>query len=76
MVSISKILGTADIDQYLNKYNLTMPTALVDMIKPYKLYIIYRHPKRSWDSFINKHNKHLATPEGIDLIDKILVYDQ
>lgn len=35
-----------------------------------------RHARKPWRKFITPDNKHLATPEAIDLLDKLLKYDQ
>ena len=32
-------------------------------------------PRKPWKSFVNSQNKHLATDEAIDFLDKLLRYD-
>merc|ERR1712060_279136 len=36
---------------------------------------LQRHGKKPWSQFISLENRHLATSEVLDLIDKLLVYD-
>lgn len=67
LVKIVRILGTNDFEQYLNKYEITLPNEFVDMDQ----YI-----RRPWRRFINDSNKHLSgNDEIIDLIDNLLKYD-
>lgn len=33
------------------------------------------HTRKPWSRFVNADNQHLATPEAIDFIDKLLRYD-
>lgn len=34
-----------------------------------------KHNRKPWPKFINDENKHLATPDAIDLLSKMLLYD-
>lgn len=34
-----------------------------------------RHSRKAWSKFITDDNAHLATPEAIDFLDRILRYD-
>lgn len=67
LVQISKVLGTADLYAYVNKYKIKLSLDYDD--------ILVEQKRKPWLSFVNKDNQHLATPEVIDLIDKLLQYD-
>eukprot|EP01013_Petalomonas_cantuscygni_P031496 TRINITY_DN57718_c0_g1_i1.p1 TRINITY_DN57718_c0_g1~~TRINITY_DN57718_c0_g1_i1.p1 ORF type:complete len:353 (+),score=55.51 TRINITY_DN57718_c0_g1_i1:160-1218(+) len=67
LVKIARILGTDDLQTYLETYNLRLPQTVAD--------VITRCPRRPWQHFVNAENHHLCTPEALDLIDKLLVYD-
>jgi len=68
LVKIAKVLGTDEMLSCLDKYGITL--------EPQFLQQIGRHPKKPWKKFITPENKHLAVPEAIDLVDKLLRYDQ
>ena len=36
----------------------------------------FRTSKKSWTKFINESNQHLVSEQGINLLDKMLKYDQ
>ncbi|KAK2194445.1 bifunctional Serine-threonine-protein kinase [Babesia duncani] len=67
LVKIAKVLGTADLHLYFKKYGLKLAPVYEE--------ILGTHPRRPWVKFIQPDNQRLATPEAIDLIDKMLVYD-
>lgn len=52
---------------YLEKYNLELESHFTSLLG--------KHTRRPWTRFVNAENQHLACPEAIDLIDKMLVYD-
>ncbi|KMZ74496.1 Casein kinase II subunit alpha, chloroplastic [Zostera marina] len=68
LVKIAKVLGTVDLNAYLKKYYLQLDQSLVTLIGS--------HSRKSWNKFITSDNQHLAVPEAIDLLDKLLKYDQ
>ncbi|KAJ3125527.1 Casein kinase II subunit alpha [Nowakowskiella sp. JEL0407] len=63
LVKIAKVLGTDDLDKYLEKYD----------IKP--VMDIGRWPKRPWTSFIKAENERYISPQALDLLDRFLKYD-
>jgi casein kinase II subunit alpha len=68
LVKIAKVLGTDDLDAWLDKYGIT--------IDPQFRAMIGRHSKKPWKKFITPENAHLAGfPEAIDLVDRLLRYD-
>lgn len=67
LVKIVRILGTADFEKYLLKYEITLPREFHD---------IDQYIRRPWRRFVNDSNKHLCDNEEIiDLIDNLLRYD-
>ncbi|XP_026455648.1 casein kinase II subunit alpha-like [Papaver somniferum] len=67
LVKIAKVLGTDDLNAYLNKYRLQLDPHLEAMVG--------RHSRKPWTKFVNADNQHLAVPEAIDFLDKLLRYD-
>lgn len=67
LVKIAKVLGTDELNAYLNKYHLELEPDLDDLIG--------RQSKKPWSKFINADNQHLVSPEAIDFVDKLLRYD-
>ncbi|KAL3525609.1 hypothetical protein ACH5RR_013981 [Cinchona calisaya] len=67
LVKIAKVLGTDELNAYLNKYHLELDPQLAALVG--------RHSRKPWTRFINPDNQHLAVPEAIDFVDKLLRYD-
>jgi len=67
LVKIAKVLGTDELFDYLDKYNLELD--------PHFDGLLGRHARKSWSKFINPENQHLVSPESIDLLDRLLRYD-
>merc|ERR1711981_928668 len=66
-VKIAKVLGTEDLFDYLDKYEIELDAQYDD--------ILGRFPKKSWHSFVNSDNQRFVTNEAIDFLDKLLRYD-
>ncbi|XP_054977089.1 casein kinase II subunit alpha-like [Sorex araneus] len=64
---IAKVLGTDDLYDYIQKYNVDLDPCLSELLGS--------HPRKSWECFINKKNQHLISLEALDLLDKLLRYD-
>ena len=47
---------------------------LTTLLLPCFFHSVRQQPK-NWNRFINSENHHLATPEAVDLLDKLLRYD-
>jgi len=62
------VLGTEDLFKYIKKYKLQLDC--------YYNNILGKYPRKSWDSFIDSKNQHLCTPDAIDLLSKMLVYER
>ncbi|KAJ0096323.1 hypothetical protein Patl1_28558 [Pistacia atlantica] len=62
-----QVLGTDELNAYLNKYHLELEPQLDALVG--------RHSRKPWSKFINADNQHLVSPEAIDFLDKLLRYD-
>ena len=67
LVKIAKVLGTQELNRYLEKYGIELSSQLEKMIG--------KHPQKPWQSLITHDNQHLAVPEAIDLLSLMLKYD-
>jgi len=67
LVKIAKVLGTEGLYAYLDKYTI--------VLDPHFQSMIGRHSRKPWKKFVSNENKHLAVPEAIDFLDKLLRYD-
>ncbi|KAK2660158.1 hypothetical protein Ddye_006691 [Dipteronia dyeriana] len=67
LVKIAKVLGTDELNAYLNKYHLQLDPQLEALVG--------RHSRKPWSRFINPDNQHLVSAEAIDFLDKLLRYD-
>ncbi|CDY71648.1 BnaAnng38300D [Brassica napus] len=64
LVKIAKVLGTDELNAYLDKYQLELEPQLEALVG--------RHSRKPWSKFINADNQHLVSPEAIDFLDKLL----
>ncbi|CAL9198373.1 unnamed protein product, partial [Musa hybrid cultivar] len=55
LVKIAKVLGTDELNAYLNKYRLELDPQLDALVG--------RHSRKPWSKFINADNQHLVSPE-------------
>jgi len=67
LVKIAKVMGTNDLYEYLNKYNIDLDEEFDDILSPCN--------RKNWPHFINGQNRHLVTQEVLDFLDNCLVYD-
>lgn len=67
LVRIAKVLGTDDLYGYLKKYHIDLDPHFND--------ILGQHSRKRWENFIHSENRHLVSPEALDLLDKLLRYD-
>ncbi|KAH9608432.1 hypothetical protein KSS87_008705 [Heliosperma pusillum] len=61
------VLGTDELNTYLNKYHLELLPELDALVG--------RHSRKPWSRFVNADNQHLVSPEALDFLDKLLRYD-
>lgn len=67
LVKIAKVLGTDDLYQYVDKFNVTLDSHYDD--------ILGTHTRKPWKKFVNNTNDHLVSEEALDLLSKMLKYD-
>ncbi|THX20604.1 Pkinase-domain-containing protein [Aureobasidium pullulans] len=67
LVKIAKVLGTEDLFDYLDKYDIELDAQYDD--------ILGRFPKKNWHSFVNADNQRFVSNDAIDFLDKLLRYD-
>jgi casein kinase II subunit alpha len=67
LVKIAKVLGTDDLFEYLDKYDLELD--------PHFDGILGRNPPKPWSRFVTAENQHLVSDEAIDLVSHLLKYD-
>jgi casein kinase II subunit alpha len=67
LVKIAKVLGTEDLFDYLDRYDIELDPQYED--------ILGRFPKKNWHSFINAENQRFVSNDAIDFLDKLLRYD-
>ncbi|KAJ7462385.1 kinase-like domain-containing protein [Mycena galericulata] len=67
LLKIMKTLGTDKFDLYLKTYNIHFETEIDNLLVNY--------PKQPWTRFITAENRHLASVDAMDFLDKLLRYD-
>ncbi|KHJ42636.1 kinase domain protein [Trichuris suis] len=67
LVRIAKVLGTDELYEYLEKYNIMLDPRFND--------ILGHHSRKRWERFVHSENQHLVSPEALDFLDKVLRYD-
>ena len=67
LVKIAKVLGTDDLFDYIDKYEIELDPQYDD--------ILGRFPKKSWHSFVNADNQRFISNDAVDFLDKLLRYD-
>lgn len=64
---IARVLGTKDLLNYVEKYDIETTPNDVDAIAYFE--------KRNWQSFFNEGNERFSSSEAVDLLDKLLRWD-
>jgi casein kinase II subunit alpha len=67
LVRIAKVLGTDDLFEYLDNYDLEL--------NPQFNGLLAHHARKPWNKFITPDNQHLVSDEAMDFLDKLLRYD-
>lgn len=67
LVRIAKVLGTEELYEYLDRYQIPLDPRFND--------ILGRHSRKRWERFVHAENQHLVSPEALDFLDKLLRYD-
>ena len=84
LVRIAKVLGTEELYEYLDKYQIELDPRYV-ILFCYHLQSSYfqrfvcrfsdilgRHSRKRWERFVHSENQHLVSPETLDFLDKLL----
>jgi casein kinase II subunit alpha len=67
LVKIARVLGTGDLYDYLDKYELELD--------PHFDGLVGRHSKKPFTKFVTPENSALVSDEAIDMVSKLLRYD-
>lgn len=67
LVKIAKVLGTDELFEYLEKYDLELDSHFDSTLG--------RHTKKSWGRFVNQENQHLVSDEAMSFLSNLLRYD-
>ncbi|ESN90464.1 hypothetical protein HELRODRAFT_166132 [Helobdella robusta] len=67
LVRIAKVLGTEELLEYIDKYQIELDQRFHD--------ILGRHSRKRWERFVHGENEHLVSVEALDFLDKLLRYD-
>lgn len=67
LVRIAKVLGTDELFEYLDKYDIELD--------PHFDGILGTHTRKPWSKFVTKENRHLVSEEALDFLDRCLRYD-
>ena len=67
LVKIAKVLGTDELFEYLDRYDIELDQQYDD--------ILSRFPRKPWASFVNQENQRFVSNDAIDFLDKLLRYD-
>lgn len=67
LVKIAKVLGTEDLFDYLDKYEIELDQQYDD--------ILGRFPKKQWTAFVNAENQRFISKEALEFLDGLLRYD-
>ncbi|KAF8173582.1 kinase-like domain-containing protein [Mycena galopus ATCC 62051] len=66
LLKIMRVLGTERFDAYLKAYDIPYETDVEDLLG---------YPPRPWTRFITADTAHLATPDALALVDRLLRFD-
>jgi casein kinase II subunit alpha len=64
LVKIARVLGTDDLVEYLDKYNLELDAEFGELLG--------HHVRKPWTKFINSTNQHFISEEALDLLSSLL----
>ena len=70
LFKIIRVLGEDDLHDYVHRYDLKIPSEVKKLMRG-----------QSWEKvpfqkFVSHHNKEMASPDAIDLVSRMLVYDK
>jgi casein kinase II subunit alpha len=77
LVKIAKVLGTDDLFQYIEKYDIELDAQYDDLLGKYSPSkdVLIRFPKRPWAKFVTAENRKYVSEEALSFLDGLLKYD-
>ena len=69
LFKIAEIMGTADINKYVQKFKLNPDPKRKEFLESRSL------PKHKWEELVAEENRSLANEEALDLLKRMLVID-
>lgn len=67
IASVSQVLGTDDLFDYLDKYDLELDPNIESQMTS--------HSKKPWSRFVTHDNQHLASQDATNFLECLLKYD-
>jgi casein kinase II subunit alpha len=67
LIKIAEVLGTEDLFNWLDKYEIQLPETFSNVTSWYE--------RKGWSNFIDNHNRQRVSNDALDLLSKVLVYD-
>ncbi|KAI6159608.1 Pkinase-domain-containing protein [Pisolithus thermaeus] len=67
LVKIAKVLGTDELNAYIEKYGIRLDPQYDELLG--------RYPRKPWARFVTSENQRYVSSEAIDFLDKLLRYD-
>ncbi|KAJ7067365.1 kinase-like domain-containing protein [Mycena amicta] len=67
LLKIMRVLGTDKFDAYLKAYDIPFESDVEELLGVY--------PVRPWSRFTTQENQHLALPDAVNLLDRLLRFD-
>lgn len=67
LLRIVKVLGTAEFNNYLLRYNIKLDSKFRESLG--------NHTRKKWERFINTENEYLVNDDAIDFLESLLRYD-
>ena len=66
LVRIAKVLGTDELFDYLEKYDIDLDDQVATALSTF--------PRKPWNRFISEENQHLVSDEAVDFLNNLLRY--
>lgn len=67
LVRVVKVLGTEELYEYLNKYNINLDQCFKNLLGV--------HNRKKWERFVNSENEYLVNTEAINFLESLLRFD-
>jgi casein kinase II subunit alpha len=70
LIRIMRVLGEDALNAYVNRYALKIPKEVKKLMKGQEF------QKQPFENYVTGKNQHMCSPEALDLLSKMLVYDK